>query len=157
MGTMLSPRSYRAWHTWAMCNLDIINHLEREEEIHNDEPQQARVLIDHIMAAIEGMRLSWGCIRGLLLCVGFFQSISLQPENTLQDSLRLLTLWFKFGSADQVSEIVRGGLAAVPVDTWLQVIPQVRCNVRGSREIILTVLSAHRSNPNLFAEYSNHD
>ena len=55
---MFSPRSYRAWHTWAMCNLDIINYLEREEEIHNDEPQQARVLIDHIVAAIEGLRLS---------------------------------------------------------------------------------------------------
>lgn len=61
MGTMLSPRSYRAWHTWAMCNLDIINHLEREGEINSDEPQQARVLIDHIVVAIEGMQLS--CVR----------------------------------------------------------------------------------------------
>lgn len=128
---MLSPRSYRAWHTWAMCNLDIINHLEREGEIHSDEHQQARVLIDHIVAAIEGMRLFWGCIHVSLLCIGFFRSISLQPENTLQDSLRLLTLWFKFGGADQVSEIVREGLAAVPVDTWLQVIPQVCYNVQG--------------------------
>jgi len=67
-----------------------------------------------------------------LLCVGFFRSIALQPENTLQDSLRLLTLWFKFGGADQVSGIVREGLATVPVDTWLQVIPQVRYNLQGS-------------------------
>ena len=70
---------------------------------------------------------------------GFFRSISLQPENTLQDSLRLLTLWFKFGGTDQVSEIVREGLAAVPVDTWLQVVPQVRRNVLGIDEIYLFI------------------
>ena len=117
-----------------MCNLDIINHLEREGEIHSDEPQQARVLIDHIVAAIEGMRTIQGVYSCLITCAGFFRSISLQPENTLQDSLRLLTLWFKFGGADQVSEIVREGLAAVPVDTWLQVIPQVCYNLQGLDE-----------------------
>ena len=42
-----------------MCNLDIINHLEREGEIHSDEHEQARVLIDHIVAAMEGMELSY--------------------------------------------------------------------------------------------------
>jgi hypothetical protein len=72
-----------------------------------------------------------------LLLVGFFRSISLQPENTLQDSLRLLTLWFKFGGADQVSEIVREGLATVPVDTWLQVIPQVCLQRLGIDEIYI--------------------
>jgi hypothetical protein len=67
MGTTLSPRSYRAWHTWAMCNLDIINHLEREGEIHNDDHQQARVLIDHIVASIEGIVLSSICAPALII------------------------------------------------------------------------------------------
>lgn len=52
-----------------MCNLDIINHLEREGEIHSDEHQQARVLIDHIVAAIEGMRTILGMYSCLItLC-----------------------------------------------------------------------------------------
>ena len=58
---------------------------------------------------------------------GFFRSIALQNENALQDTLRLLTLWFKFGDHDDVSNAMAGGFANVDVDTWLEVIPQVYC------------------------------
>ena len=35
---------------------------------------------------------------------GFFRSIALQRKtNALQDILRLLTLWFKYGAQDEVS------------------------------------------------------
>ena len=111
-------------------------------------------IISWLLSKVQGYPL---CIRGIsLLWLGFFRSISLQPENTLQDSLRLLTLWFKFGGADQVSGIVREGLATVPVDTWLQVIPQVRHRAQGPTSLLM-LLSAHRSNPNSVTEYSKHD
>lgn len=57
---------------------------------------------------------------------GFFRSISLHNENSLQDTLRLLTLWFKFGSYDEISNAMADGFSKVDVDTWLDVIPQVR-------------------------------
>ena len=57
---------------------------------------------------------------------GLLRSISLGEQNSLQDTLRLLTLWFKFGSHDDVSHAVAGGFSMVSVDTWLEVIPQVR-------------------------------
>ena len=56
---------------------------------------------------------------------GFFRSISLRNENALQDTLRLLTLWFKFGAHDDVSQAMASGFSVVEVDTWLEVIPQV--------------------------------
>lgn len=56
---------------------------------------------------------------------GFFRSISLRNEEALQDTLRLLTLWFKFGSDDNVSHAMSNGFTSVEVDTWLEVIPQV--------------------------------
>lgn len=56
---------------------------------------------------------------------GFFRSIALQNENALQDTLRLLTLWFKFGAHDDVSQAMASGFSVVEVDTWLEVIPQV--------------------------------
>lgn len=56
---------------------------------------------------------------------GFFKSISLKNENAFQDTLRLLTLWFKYGAHDEVSHAMGTGFTSVEVDTWLEVIPQV--------------------------------
>jgi len=60
---------------------------------------------------------------------GFFRSISLRDDNTLQDSLRLLTLWFKFGSEERVTLAVNEGASMVSVDTWLEVVPQAGCSI----------------------------
>lgn len=61
---------------------------------------------------------------------GFFKSISLKNENALQDTLRLLTLWFKYGAHDEVSHAMATGFTSVEVDTWLEVIPQVSLSNR---------------------------
>jgi FKBP12-rapamycin complex-associated protein len=60
---------------------------------------------------------------------GFFRSISLRDDNTLQDSLRLLTLWFKFGFEERVTLAVNEGASMVSVDTWLEVVPQASFSV----------------------------
>ena len=56
---------------------------------------------------------------------GFFESIALRPNNSLQDTLRLLTLWFKFGAHEAIGVAMEDGFSRVSVDTWLEVIPQV--------------------------------
>lgn len=60
------------------------------------------------------------------LFLAFFRSIALSPGNSLQDTLRLLTLWFKYGESNEVTQAVIEGFKTVTVDTWLEVIPQVR-------------------------------
>jgi FKBP12-rapamycin complex-associated protein len=55
----------------------------------------------------------------------FLQSIALSPGNSLQDTLRLLTLWFGFGYQNDVSAAIQEGFSTVSIDTWLEVIPQV--------------------------------
>ena len=57
---------------------------------------------------------------------GFFRSIALSSGNSLQDTLRLLTLWFKYGYDGNVDQAMTQGFGDVSIDTWLQVIPQVR-------------------------------
>lgn len=59
------------------------------------------------------------------LFIAFFRSIALSPGNSLQDTLRLLTLWFKYGESNEVTQAVIEGFKTVTVDTWLEVIPQV--------------------------------
>lgn len=61
-----------------------------------------------------------------LFTIGFFRSISLlKAKSSLQDVLRLLTLWFKFGAHDDVSHAMSDGFGTVSIDTWLEVVPQV--------------------------------
>lgn len=67
--------------------------------------------------------------------------------NALQDTLRLLTLWFKYGAHDDVSHAMSNGFTDVEVDTWLEVIPQVRHMYRTLLEDINRILD-HRPYPN---------
>ena len=58
---------------------------------------------------------------------GFFRSITLSrdSEHSLQDLLRLLTLWFRYGGEASVDAALVEGFELVDVDTWLLVIPQI--------------------------------
>ena len=79
---------------------------------------------------------------------GFFKSISLKNEDALQDTLRLLTLWFKYGAHDEVSHAMATGFTSVEVDTWLEVIPQVRLNFLASKRIVDQTQQDHSTNSN---------
>jgi len=67
--------------------------------------------------------------RHLVPCVsGFFSSISLgraDRDYVLQDILRLLTLWFKYGHIPEVERALAEGFDTVAITTWLVVIPQI--------------------------------
>lgn len=52
---------------------------------------------------------------------GFIRSISLSDGNSLQDTLRLLTVWFEHGHQPGVYEALVDGLKTIQIDTWLQV------------------------------------
>ncbi|KAF8216580.1 phosphatidylinositol 3-kinase [Mycena galopus ATCC 62051] len=102
---------YKAWHTWALANFNVINILRA----------QNRAL------DIPGGRLAAHAVQAI---TGFFRSISLRAEEALQDTLRLLTLWFEYGAHDDVSQAINGGFRIVDVDTWLDVIPQIIARIQ---------------------------
>lgn len=104
MATELNPGWYRAWHAWALANFEVITQLEVSQD-----GLSADHFPKYIIPAVEG----------------FLRSISLSPSNSLQDTLRLLTLWFDYGYQSDVSQAVSAGLPTVSVDVWLEVIPQV--------------------------------
>tara|TARA_B110000305_G_C19379462_1_gene608792 strand:+ start:1182 stop:1496 length:315 start_codon:yes stop_codon:yes gene_type:complete len=62
-------------------------------------------------------------------CKGFFRSLELgitRPiADKLQDTLRLLTVWFNNGEMEDLNVEMEKGLESVSVDTWLFVIPQL--------------------------------
>jgi FKBP12-rapamycin complex-associated protein len=95
---------YKAWHAWALSNFEVLAHYEK---LHENIP--VKVLVSHVVPSVQG----------------FFQSIALSKGNALQDTLRLLTLWFKYGYQQDVNLAIAEGFNSVSIDTWLQVIPQL--------------------------------
>ena len=93
--TELAPRSYKAWHARAMINLEAVSSSTDGRR--------------HVVPAV----------------TGFFRSIALGRDHALQDILRLLTLWFKYGSQPEVDAAIREGFATMDVGLWLNVVPQI--------------------------------
>ena len=56
---------------------------------------------------------------------GFFRSITLGSSDSIQDLLRLLTLWFRYGGEPLVEQALLDGFDAVMIDMWLVVLPQI--------------------------------
>jgi FKBP12-rapamycin complex-associated protein len=128
--TQLDPEWYKAWHTWALANFEVIQHLEGQENLVYSD-----VFATYVVPAVHGTCLSWFSFvvshprftNSLSTAnrLGFFRSIALSKGNSLQDSLRLLTLWFKHGYNDAVNMAITQGAASISIDVWLEVIPQV--------------------------------
>ncbi len=105
--------SYKAWHAWALANYQLVSHVERllpggvgmapaastvgmtafasmhafsSSTASASSSAHVDVLAPHLRPAIQG----------------FFRSIALGRDRSLQDILRLLTLWFKHGARADV-------------------------------------------------------
>ncbi|EPX72448.1 phosphatidylinositol kinase Tor1 [Schizosaccharomyces octosporus yFS286] len=109
--TICDKTWYKAWHSWALVNFEVVGYYEQ-----SDAGIGSEMYSQYIVPAIRG----------------FFKSAALSPRNSLQDILRLLNLWFKFGEHKDVSAAITEGFSNVPMDTWLEVIPQLIARIHTS-------------------------
>lgn len=106
---------YKAWHAWALVNFQVVQLTEQKSASTNTNFGSNAIstpispLVKHIVPAIHG----------------FSRSIALSDGSSLQDTLRFLTLWFKYGALKEAHDAVALGIKSVSIDTWLQVIPQL--------------------------------
>ncbi|KAH6617660.1 armadillo-type protein [Chaetomium sp. MPI-SDFR-AT-0129] len=105
--THYHPRWYKAWHAWALANFEVVQALASNKELEGRVDHS--IVVHHVVPAVQG----------------FFESIALSSGSSLQDTLRLLTLWLTYGGYQEVITAVTDGFAHVSVDTWLEVIPQL--------------------------------
>lgn len=54
----------------------------------------------------------------------------------MQDTLRLLTLWFEYGQWPEVNEALDKGIRSIEKNTWLQVIPQLIARIDTPRTLV---------------------
>ncbi|KAJ7858122.1 FAT domain-containing protein [Mycena olivaceomarginata] len=104
---------YKAWHTWAMTNFNVVSQIDSQAEGRIRDISGER-LASHVIQSIEG----------------FFRSINLRSQDALQDTLRLLTMWFKYGAHEEISHTIASGFSMVKIDTWLPVIPQIIARIQ---------------------------
>ncbi|XP_053611167.1 serine/threonine-protein kinase mTOR isoform X2 [Plodia interpunctella] len=122
--TMLAPDWYKAWHAWAYMNFETVlfyKHQENSEGAATAERKPTPECIQqHTVPAVEG----------------FFKSINLSHGSSLQDTLRLLTLWFDYGHYSAVHEALVEGIRTIEINVWLQVIPQLIARIDTPRALV---------------------
>ena len=99
---------YKAWHAWALANFEVVTSITSQAD-RETATVPHHIIQDYVVPAVKG----------------FFKSIALSSSSSLQDTLRLLTIWFAHGGDPEVNAAVTEGFTSVSVDTWLEVIPQL--------------------------------
>ncbi|KAF2153226.1 TOR1 phosphatidylinositol 3-kinase [Myriangium duriaei CBS 260.36] len=110
---------YKAWHAWALANFEVATSLTAGQD-RESAHVSSHTIDSHIVPAIHG----------------FFRSIALSNFSALQDTLRLLTLWFAHGNHQEVTGAVTQGMSTVSIDTWLEVMPQLIARINQSNRLV---------------------
>jgi hypothetical protein len=147
----LASDSYFAWHKWALFNYMVVQQMdsagyadegvmEAEEHIptnyfstENDLRKRGlhRGYSSHTKHQQDSVTSRGDIAGGYVIeaIMGFTRSLSLSNDqpivNVLQDTLRLLTLWFAHGSRKQVTDVLAVELEKVSTESWLGVLPQL--------------------------------
>ncbi|XP_055588723.1 serine/threonine-protein kinase Tor [Uranotaenia lowii] len=113
---------YKAWHSWAYMNFEVVqNQKQHEDLLKNPGGDKEKCMIrQYAVPAVQG----------------FFRSINLSQGNSLQDTLRLLTLWFDYGQYPKVFDALIEGMRMIEINTWLQVIPQLIARIDTPRNLV---------------------
>lgn len=107
LATQYNETWYKAWHAYALANFEVVTAITQQDQDMRHLPEQ--IISNHVVPAVHG----------------FFKSIALSNTSSLQDTLRLLTLWFAHGGHHEVHATLSEGFSSVVIDTWLEVIPQL--------------------------------
>ncbi|KAI1309348.1 Serine/threonine-protein kinase mTOR [Halotydeus destructor] len=125
---------YKAWHAWAYMNYEAVLFYKQQQHQHVEQATSTESAIvppgRPIVRTQNHREFTVPAVQG------FFRSITLSNGNSLQDTLRLLTLWFDDGQYAEVYEALVEGIKVVPVETWLQVIPQLIARIDTPRHLV---------------------
>lgn len=125
-----APEWAKAWHQWAYFNVEAMIYYNAAGLYENGKSFVAPA-VTGFFKAIE------------LSQDGDSSSISGQKvTHNLQDILRLLTLWFGYGDAEDVEAALRDGFGHVRVDTWLAVIPQIIARIHTNSEAVRDMIQS---------------
>ncbi|CUM64043.1 uncharacterized protein PRCAT00001631001 [Priceomyces carsonii] len=138
LATHFDDKWYKAWHNWALANFEVISlYTQRRQSDIMEQNEQVNIAPSEDKKSQSNMIPVGAVQRHVIPSIkGFFHSIALSNSNSLQDTLRLLTLWFKFGGIPEASHAMTEGFNMVKIDNWLEVIPQLISRIHQPNPIV---------------------
>lgn len=147
LATHFDDKWYKAWHNWALANFEVISMItsgSREEAGRGqDSTFNGIYRIENGMMGSgsfsnEGNKYPIELIQRHVVPAikGFFHSISLSESSSLQDTLRLLTLWFTFGGIPEAAQAMHEGFSLIKIGNWLEVLPQLIARIHQPDKVV---------------------
>ncbi|KAH9577494.1 PDZ domain 6 [Trypanosoma melophagium] len=116
--TVLSPKSYSAFHS-----LGILHH-----DLSRDPNTPFEVQKEHHVNSISAL----------------FNSVKLSKSQTngvMEDVLRILSIWFSYSTVKEVNDVIEEGINKVPACVWLNVIPQLVARIGITARLARSILT----------------
>lgn len=135
--TKYDPSWYKAWHSYAFMNFKVIQAQKQQENVPTTtSPVQTTSAATSELSRMQSREKLMISQYAVPAVEGFFKSINLSQGNSLQDTLRLLTLWFDYGQYPEVIDALLDGMRLIEINTWLQVIPQLIARIDTPRNLV---------------------
>ncbi|KAK4476961.1 hypothetical protein RD792_016131 [Penstemon davidsonii] len=123
--TQCATKWAKAWHKWALFNTAVMSHYTLRGF--------PSIASQYVVAGVTGYFHS-------IACAAHTKGV----DDSLQDILRLLTLWFNHGATSDVQNALQKGFSLVNINTWLVVLPQIIARIHSNnhavRELIQSLL-----------------
>lgn len=148
--TEVRPDWYKAWHYWAVMNGSRFEALmekasgstgqRKKGHAHGRRNTNAEV----IMGPTERYYLSKAV-------TGYFRAVDLCGKSRLEDSLKVLTLWFRYGGYSNMHHEFNRGFEDTNITRWLEVVPQIIARLhtpytvvqKGVKRLLTRIGTAH--------------
>lgn len=76
------------------------------------------------------------------ICETLHLSTHTDDASSIQDILKLISLWFKYGEQSSVYEILKSNIDTVSLDLWLKVIPQLTARMCVEGKLVSSILTS---------------
>mmetsp|Transcript_34256 Transcript_34256/g.30984 ORF Transcript_34256/g.30984 Transcript_34256/m.30984 type:complete len:129 (+) Transcript_34256:5242-5628(+) len=103
LSTKHSSESYKSWHHLGLMNFEAVEYFSSKNEKDSKES-----IHNHVMS----------CLKSFIKAISI-GSTNMANSKNLQDTLRLLTLWFKYGDNSEVSKVIEGSFKSIDVVSWI--------------------------------------
>ncbi|VDP43219.1 unnamed protein product [Soboliphyme baturini] len=129
---------YKAWHALACTNFNAVLYYKQKSAHQKSAATGVEAPDDSSKysprCSLQNENLITVYAVQAVRC--FFRSVALCSGNSLQETLRLLTLWFDYGQNPEVYDALMEGIATVKIETWLQVITQLIARIDTTRHLV---------------------
>lgn len=149
--------NYKAWNAHAVLNYDAVTYFKQRVQdlsrIQQQQQQPAHPTLpndtlsspprpaqpqspdtpneNYRILTAKMIQCTIPAVKGLLKSI-----VLSKAKHCLQNTLRLLTLWFEYGHYREVYEALSEGIRTVPIEVWLQVLPQLIARIDSPRQLV---------------------